>query len=351
VQQQANNVNSFQVTAIDLNSEVYLNACIKYRGKVVNTPAVLDSGCNQSILPARLCSKQLQPANCKLYAANNSQVPIKGKTVIHFTVDGIKLSADVLVSEHVDEFLLGFDFLQTNKCMWNFAESTVVISGHVLKLRKRQSCAAIRRLYTADNLLIEGNSVAEVNVNVAFASLHSSASNWLIEPKAVNGQLLVARSLLDDSQSAAVRIVNPLQSPVLLPAGQYIATAEAVNFHCQSCGSVCSCIPVGVSDQDVAGQQPGSIVSGIIRTIKSAAPQSAGAVADNDNPAAPVYQPNRLVPTDAEIIQPMLDSLPAGITDIQRTEVRELLRKNVDLFAKHDLDCGAGLASFTHAWF
>jgi len=47
-------------------------------------------------------------------AANRTDLPILGDTNLKFTVDGHKFHANVSVSNEVDEFLLGSDWLSAN---------------------------------------------------------------------------------------------------------------------------------------------------------------------------------------------------------------------------------------------
>jgi hypothetical protein len=41
----------------------------------------------------------------------------------------MNLQADLLVSEEIDEFILGFDWLKKNKCCWTFADGVLEICG------------------------------------------------------------------------------------------------------------------------------------------------------------------------------------------------------------------------------
>jgi hypothetical protein len=177
---------------------------------------MLDSGCSLSVLPAPFYHGALQQKNVKLYAANESQISVLGETRVHFTVGDLQLFADVLVSDSVDEFLLGFDWLQVNQCIWLFADGVIHVRGHALKLNKRRASNCIRRVYVADNVLVEKYSVAYVPVTLAFASLRTKPSNWLLEPRVANNCLLVARALFDDTQNSVIRVYNPSSEGVTI---------------------------------------------------------------------------------------------------------------------------------------
>jgi len=54
-----------------------------------------------------------------------------------FTVHGIPLCADLLVSDEVEEIMLGIDWLTENRCKWHFVERQVKIKGRMIPLRNR----------------------------------------------------------------------------------------------------------------------------------------------------------------------------------------------------------------------
>jgi len=47
-----------------------------------------------------------------LFAANKANLTVLGDTLISFSVEGHQFEAEISVSEHVDEFLLGSDWLE-----------------------------------------------------------------------------------------------------------------------------------------------------------------------------------------------------------------------------------------------
>jgi len=72
--------------------------------------ALLDTGCERSLCPLRLCrNAKLTPVNTELFAANNIPISVLGATRLIFEVQGMTLFADVFVSESIDELILGFE--------------------------------------------------------------------------------------------------------------------------------------------------------------------------------------------------------------------------------------------------
>ena len=85
------------------------------------TQALLDTGCDRSVCPRRLCrNAKLVPVTTELCLANGARLEVFGATRLHFEINGRKMFADVLVSDGVDELFLGYDWLVRNNCAWLF---------------------------------------------------------------------------------------------------------------------------------------------------------------------------------------------------------------------------------------
>jgi len=55
------------------------------------------------------------------------------------------MSVDVYVTKCVDKLILGYDFLERNKCEWLFSEHPVVINGLSIPLHSRSSKCTVPR--------------------------------------------------------------------------------------------------------------------------------------------------------------------------------------------------------------
>ena len=74
---------------------------------------LLDRGCERSVISADLApNAKLTPLQYSLFAANKASLDVVGDTVISFAIDGQHFEGDICVSEKVDEFLLGSDWLE-----------------------------------------------------------------------------------------------------------------------------------------------------------------------------------------------------------------------------------------------
>jgi len=75
-----------------------------------DSTCVLDTGCDHSMLPRRLVrNTPLQPTDIRIFAANGTPIPIMGTLTLRFKVDGVPTHCNFLVSDAVDEPMLGID--------------------------------------------------------------------------------------------------------------------------------------------------------------------------------------------------------------------------------------------------
>ena len=96
------------------------------------TVALLDTGCDTSIIGSRLLPKniQLQTSKTNLLAANGTKIPLLGELEVEFKVAGRVHSTLVAVTEVVDEFILGIDFLTAEACQWDFGGGRVLLGNN-----------------------------------------------------------------------------------------------------------------------------------------------------------------------------------------------------------------------------
>ena len=62
----------------------------------------------------------------RIYAANGTPM---GTVTLRFEVAGPPVFCTFLVSDAVDEPMLGIDFLEANDCQWDFVRGNIIIAG------------------------------------------------------------------------------------------------------------------------------------------------------------------------------------------------------------------------------
>ena len=97
---------------------------------------LLDTGCDYSLIPRRLVpTARLSPVNLDIYTANGSPIHILGWMTVRFHICGIPIIADLLVSEDIHKFLLGYDWLVAQGAHWFFDRKVLLLHGKEIPLR------------------------------------------------------------------------------------------------------------------------------------------------------------------------------------------------------------------------
>ena len=122
------------VTGKSSKKDVYLP--INLFGK--KTVALLDTGCDTSVIGNKLLPKnlQLQASRTNLLAANGTKIPLLGELKITFKVAGKEHCMLVVVTEVIHEFILGADFLTAEACQWDFGAGQLLLSDDWVRLQR-----------------------------------------------------------------------------------------------------------------------------------------------------------------------------------------------------------------------
>ena len=85
-------------------AEVYLNVTVGGR----SYHCLVDTGCETSLIPWKLVSNEkLSPTSQRVFAADGGELHILGKIFVHFMIGEIPMSAMFLVSDDIEEMMLG----------------------------------------------------------------------------------------------------------------------------------------------------------------------------------------------------------------------------------------------------
>jgi len=96
---------------------------------------LLDTGCDVTIIPSDLVFRHnILQSNQKVLAANGTEIPILGRTILQAKLGGQDIEIEGLVSEHVSDIMVGIDWLQANGAVWNFAEGEISLNGQAYPL-------------------------------------------------------------------------------------------------------------------------------------------------------------------------------------------------------------------------
>ena len=194
----------------------------------VKVVCLLDSGSEHNLIPRRLVPNAVfSSCEVDLFAANGTKISVLGSMRLKFTASGLSLFADVLVTDDIDEFILGYEWLRTNRCHWQFDQGILFIDGMSVKLTSKPSKNKVRRIYVRETVCVPADYRTNIPVRLPACSLHAPSCDWIAEAKEVKPGLLMARTLLsNDDTYAAVQIVNVSGKDQFLRAGMFLDNAE-----------------------------------------------------------------------------------------------------------------------------
>ena len=70
----------------------------------------------------------LRPTRQTLRAANGSAIPVLGEATVSFETPKYKSTITGLVTDHVEEVMLGISWLYQSGAKWNFQEASIPVS-------------------------------------------------------------------------------------------------------------------------------------------------------------------------------------------------------------------------------
>ena len=96
---------------------------------------LLDTGCDYSLIPRRLVpSAKLDPVDLDIYVANGKPINILGHLTVEFFIQGMSVHADLLVTDDIYEFMLGYNWLAAEGVHWFFDRRILVFRGREIPL-------------------------------------------------------------------------------------------------------------------------------------------------------------------------------------------------------------------------
>jgi len=228
---------SYDIRANGIQQEDELKSRSYLRMRINNhwVSCLLDSGCDLTILPARLVRQnQIEKTHRKVRAANDTDIPILGTTQVMGKVGNVKMPIWGLVSEQVAEPMLSIKWLKENKAVWNFDEGTIQLRGrtHQLETRDRPD-TWVRRVILADDIDLPARSELDVPVKVMChdgGTLQEKKSTpWATERKALRPGVHIAGTVVPEgSTTVLVRVANLQDGAVHIGRGTVLADLEPV---------------------------------------------------------------------------------------------------------------------------
>ena len=201
------------VTSHD-GENVYARARVVGRVRKV----LFDTGCSGCLIPAELVKgMKLNETDVCLYSASGQKMHVLGAIDLPFVVAGVRLKVHFIVSDEIDDVMMGYGFMSDNQCEWLIGKSEMRIKGKKVKMISREGGTSVRRVYVRENTSVPSNASMLVAVRMPFTKVYAHTApgqgsdvSWLLESTSLgNGGVFTAHTLLPHSDTNAfVSVIN-----------------------------------------------------------------------------------------------------------------------------------------------
>ena len=177
---------------------------------------------------------KLRPTTTDLKAANRSPIPLLGETTVRAMWNCRTIWLKGVVTEHMDEVILGFTWLLEQRAVWNVRTGQLTIEGETHLLLDEVDAAICRRLVVQEQVVIPVRSQMDVQTKTVYSNMKATrdtggASSTTESEEAAHG-LQVARTLvLKRLLEVAVRLMNVSDPPVTWEKCAAVSILEQLN--------------------------------------------------------------------------------------------------------------------------
>jgi len=138
---------------------VYLKAWLGKRG----VQFLIDTGCERSVTPQRFIrDSRPESAEFRLFAAKGTVLNVVNEVVMNVKISELVLPTRFVVSDNITELMLGVDWLQGNRMVWDFAKDILWIEGKVFHLTPGATGDFCRRVVAIEKVIVPARSQAIV---------------------------------------------------------------------------------------------------------------------------------------------------------------------------------------------
>ena len=273
-------------------------------------PCLLDSGCEKTLVPLAVATSMrrayLRQTSYKLTCANDTTIDVVGEITLPLVLQGRCIPTPALATPDVEEIMLGAEWLTKHRCLWDFANKCIYVDGGSAAPLTTRRNAQCRRIFVQEHAVLPPKQEIDVIGRTTLQNAYRIRTPHIVEPHALGSGLYVGRTLLGEGlHDLRVRVVNTTSEPQHLNVGKCLGKLTPVEI-------------VDPATEVEAGSE--------------AAPAHPDAV--------PVFAFETESAPHPDVIDPLLDQLPDGLTANQRFRVEQLLRSYDDVFSKGEFDMG-----------
>jgi hypothetical protein len=312
-------------------SQVYIT--LKLKGEYVS--CLLDSGADLTMVPLSLIKRhrgvRYRCSFRKVYAANGTELHIAGEVVLPFQLGPKCILVHALISEDIEDIMLGIDFLTKQRCVWDFSKNSVIIQGVSCSLHAAPTTSVCRRIYAVQDTVLPPRQQCNMPVRATLDDLRNSGSAWLTEPRALQNGVYVGQTLLPEAhRGIMVRVMNTNQEPRLIRHDTLLGTAEPVDLQENSIETVSGETSTEPASRKVLAKLPEELTNDQVRQVSSLLTKYESAFSQHDFDIGHTHLVEHTIDTGSH--RPIRQSLrrhPVAHISVIDNQVDEMLRHGV----------------------
>lgn len=180
----------------------------RFEGKQMN--CLLDSGSEMSLVPRRLVTEsEIIPSAQRLLAANGSEIHVYGETLAKIQIGSRVYPLLCLVTEQINEVIIGLSWLERHGVVWDFAKRFVQLGKDRISLREAVNDTMCRKVMVREDTIVPSWSEIDVPVTVVYPHLQLDNEAWTTTPGEVRQDLLIGRALVTERDHGSwIRFAN-----------------------------------------------------------------------------------------------------------------------------------------------
>ena len=129
-------------------------------------------------------------------------ISVRGSALIQFLIGGMEFEHEFIISDHITaEAILGLDFLESNKCVFDLSKEKLSIRNKVVSLQPSPAYVVVNHvnITVKDTINVLASSEMEIMAHIDSAEEHGT---WLLE--SVEWPVLVTRALVAPPESGSI---------------------------------------------------------------------------------------------------------------------------------------------------
>jgi len=159
---------------------------------------------------------KLEPAECRLFAANGTVINVIGEVMIDVRVGEFEIPTRFVVSDNITEPMLGINWLRHNRMIWDFAKDILLVSGKVFHLVTGDTAEVCRRVVAVGDTVVPARSQAIIPGRVEMNRMSGEPINhvWTTDINELKTGVTVARAILPERlEDIPVLVLNSSDAP------------------------------------------------------------------------------------------------------------------------------------------